>query len=67
MNIIIYVHFQNMLMHTLLVLSSGVAVLSQRPSFAGSKPIGYPDLYDLTTTTQANGLGNRYEEKKKTF
>lgn len=31
-------------------------VLGQRPSFAGSRPIGFPDIPNRTTTV---GLGNR--------
>ncbi|KAL4708968.1 hypothetical protein ACJJTC_005829 [Scirpophaga incertulas] len=42
----------------LLVAMSVTLVAGQRPSFAGSRPIGYPEL--ITTTTE--GLGNRFGE-----
>lgn len=42
----------------MLTLISTVCVLCQRPGFAGRRPIGYPELYDLTTTAP-DPLGNR--------
>ncbi|CAG5020461.1 unnamed protein product [Parnassius apollo] len=33
--------------------------LGQRPSYAGRNPIGYPSL-ETTTSSSADGLGNRF-------
>ncbi|XP_013200890.2 uncharacterized protein LOC106143374 [Amyelois transitella] len=48
---------------TLIVLSTLVlGCLAQRSPYAGKNPIGYPQLDPTTTTTSADGLGNRFGE-----
>ncbi|KAM3965816.1 uncharacterized protein ACR2FA_000138 [Aphomia sociella] len=42
-------------------MASATLVMGQRPQFAGSRPIGYPELYNRTTTT-ADGLEDRFGE-----
>ncbi|XP_053610870.1 uncharacterized protein LOC128675468 [Plodia interpunctella] len=36
--------------------------IAQRSPYAGRNPIGYPQLDPTTTTTTADGLGNRFGE-----
>ncbi|CAG5020493.1 unnamed protein product [Parnassius apollo] len=45
----------------LVVVASACIVFGQRPSFAGSRPIGYPEL-ENKTTPPADELGNRFGE-----
>ncbi|CAK1586829.1 unnamed protein product [Parnassius mnemosyne] len=45
----------------LVMAASACIVLGQRPFFAGSRPIGYPEL-ENKTTTPVDELGNRFGE-----
>ncbi|XP_026756455.2 carboxylesterase 1E [Galleria mellonella] len=44
-----------------MTIISATMVMGQRPQFAGSRPIGYPELYNRTTTTP-DGLEDRFGE-----
>ncbi|XP_072944753.1 uncharacterized protein [Epargyreus clarus] len=46
---------------TLVLLMSAMLVSSQRPSFAGTRPIGYPELVNRTTTP--SGLVDKFGEE----
>ncbi|CAB3253212.1 unnamed protein product [Arctia plantaginis] len=46
---------------TLLVVTSAL-VTGQRPPFAGSRPIGFPELVNRTTTPVPGELGDRFGE-----